>query len=174
MSVISATPSHVERDPVQPGTAAPAFRSLALIRIPNADYVDVVFLDLPTGVTTDPVRWTQAVFSVRDTPAWIKALFVLREGLVPLIGVPQAPEDVFTVREVSGEEALVCAQDRHLDFAAGVGVDAEQGYVRLTTTVRLHGWRGALYFAPVRVLHRPVCAAMLRRAAKQLALATSV
>lgn len=164
MSMTAAPPATADR-----ATPAPAFRSLALTRLPNADYVDVVFLDLPPGVTTDPVRWTQAVFSVRDTPAWIKALFVLREGLVPLIGVPHAPTDVFAVREVSGDEALVCAQDRHLDFAAGVGVDAEQGLVRLTTTVRLHGWRGAVYFAPVRLLHRPVCAAMLRRAARKLA-----
>lgn len=36
--------------------------------------------------------------------------------------------------------------------------------VRVTTTVRLHGWRGRLYFAPVRLVHPIVVGAMIRGA----------
>jgi hypothetical protein len=35
--------------------------------------------------------------------------------------------------------------------------------------VRLHGWRGRLYFAPVKLVHPSVVRGMLRRAAGILA-----
>jgi hypothetical protein len=35
--------------------------------------------------------------------------------------------------------------------------------------VRLHGWRGRLYLAPVRLLHPVITNAMLRGAARALA-----
>ncbi len=100
----------------------------------------------------------------------MRVLFGLRQLLVPLIGVRQGdPDTAFAVRRVVGEEALVEASDRHLDFAAGIGVDAERRLVRLVTVVRLHGWRGRLYFAPVALVHPAVVRSMMRRAARRLA-----
>lgn len=149
-------------------TLEPAFRSLALTRLPDADYVDVIVLPLPAGATTDPTAWLRATFDVRRTPGWIKALFALRQVLVPLLGIERSPADTFAIREVSSQEAMTHASERHLDFAAALGVDAEQRLVRLTTTVALHGWRGRAYFLPVRLVHRPIAGAMLRRAAREL------
>lgn len=68
-----------------------------------------------------------------------------------------------------GEEALIVADERHLDFRVAVGVDSRANLLRVTTVVRLHGWRGKVYFAPVRLLHGPVVQAMLRRAIRRLA-----
>src|SRR5690606_18779294 len=56
---------------------------------------------------------------------------------------------------------------RHLDFRCAVGVDAGAGLVRITTAVRLHGWRGHVYFTPVRLVHPAVVDAMARRASRQ-------
>ena len=149
---------------------APAFRSLALDAIPRPDHVDVVAVTLPTGATTDPAAWTAAIFSIASTPIWVRLLFGLRQLLVPLIGVrPGDPGTAFAVQRVAGEEALVAASDRHLDFAAGIGVDEERRLVRLVTVVRLHGWRGRLYFAPVALVHPAVVRSMMRRAARRLA-----
>lgn len=148
---------------------APAFRSLALDEVPRPDHVDVIAVPLPTGASTDPSLWTSTIFSIESTPVWVRLAFGLRQLLVPLIGVPRGdPDTVFAVRRVVGEEALVVASDRHLDFACGIGVDADRSLVRVTTTVRLHGWRGRLYFAPVGLVHPVVVRAMLRRAARRL------
>lgn len=55
------------------------------------------------------------------------------------------------------------------DFADVCVVDAAAALVRVVTAVRLKGWRGRLYFGPVRLLHPVVVRAMLRRAARGLA-----
>lgn len=147
----------------------PCFDSLALRDIAAPDHADVVLVPLPAGAPTDPTVWAEAIFSPASAPVWVKALFGVRQALVGLIGVRRGPSDVFAVRETLGPEALLAANDRHLDFRAGVAVDEAARLVRVTTTVRLHGWRGRLYFAPVRLLHGPVTQAMLRRAARRLA-----
>ncbi|MGI8537740.1 MAG: DUF2867 domain-containing protein [Mycobacteriales bacterium] len=149
----------------------PAFRSMALVWLPEPDYVDVIVRPLPRGATTDPTAWLRATFDVRRSPAWLKALFGLRQAAVPLLGIERSPRDRFAIQEVSAEEALTHASERHLDFAAALGVDAEQHLVRLTTTVRLHGWRGRVYFLPVRLAHRTIAGSMLRRAARELSTA---
>src|SRR5215217_7728071 len=152
-----------------PADDAPAFRSLALDAIPRPDHVDVIAVALPPGSTTDPSEWTRTIFSVASTPIWVRILFGLRQLLVPLLGVrPGDPGTAFAVRRVVGEEALVEASDRHLDFAAGIGVDAERRLVRLVTVVRLHGWRGRLYFAPVSLVNPAIVRSMMRRAARRL------
>ncbi|MEV7963018.1 DUF2867 domain-containing protein [Oerskovia paurometabola] len=56
----------------------------------------------------------------------------------------------------------------HLDFRCAVGFDGAARLVRVTTVVRLHGWKGRAYFVPVRLAHGPVLTAMLRRAARRL------
>jgi len=152
-----------------PSDEAPAFRSLALDEVPRPDHLDVIGVPLPEGASTDPALWTRTIFSIESTPVWVRLAFGLRQLLVPLIGVrPGDPGIAFAVKRVVGEEALVEASDRHLDFAAGVGVDVERGLVRLTTAVRLHGWRGRLYFAPVVLVHPAVVRSMMRRAARRL------
>lgn len=147
----------------------PSLVSLAFLDIPEPDFADVVIVPMPQGTPTDPAIWAHAVFAVRSAPPWVRALLGVRQALVGLIGVARSGASVFAVAEVVGEEALIAADDRHLDFRAAVGVDTARALVRVTTAVRLHGWRGSLYFAPVRLLHGPVVRAMLTRAASRLA-----
>lgn len=148
----------------------PQFWSLALVDIPRPDYADMSVGVLPAHATTDPAAWARSMFSIRAMPRWVIAAMGIRELLVPLVGIPRAgSDDVFAVREVRGDEALLSRDDRHLDFRVGVGVDATNRLVRVVTTVRLKGWRGRLYFLPVRVLHPLVVQSMLKRTAKMLA-----
>ncbi|WP_336706604.1 DUF2867 domain-containing protein [Oerskovia sp. USHLN155] len=152
-------------------TAAPVkphFSSLAFEDVPRPDHADVVVVPLPDGATTDPAAWARAIFDVRSTSLWVRAAFVLRQALVPLIGVSRGDQSVFDVSRVEGEEALIVADDTHLDFRCAVGVDGAARLVRVTTVVRLHGWKGRAYFLPVRLAHGPVLTAMLRRAARRM------
>jgi hypothetical protein len=151
-----------------PREVVPAFDSLALRDIPVPDHADVVIVPLPAGAPTDPRVWAEAIFSADGMPGWVRALFAVRQSVVGLIGVDKGPPDVFAVDEVCGDEALIVADERHLDFRAAVGVDVATRTVRVTTTVRLHGWRGRAYFAPVSLFHGPVTMAMLRKAARRL------
>jgi hypothetical protein len=146
----------------------PGFDSLAVRDIPAPDYADVVIIPLPDGAPDDPEIWARAVFDPASSPAVVRLLMGLRQVLVGLIGVNRAAPDVFAVREVVGQEALIAADDTHLDFRAAVAVDPVTRLVRVTTTVRLHGRRGRLYFAPVSVLHEMITLSMLRAAARRL------
>lgn len=142
----------------------PVFRSLALQSMPTPNYADVIVLPVPDGAPADPRVWAEELFSLHAMPGWVTALMGLRQVLVGLVGIPRkAPADVFDVAEVRGEEALISSDERHLDFRCGVAYDAGARLLRVTTVVRLKGWRGRLYFAPVRVLHPLVVHAMMSR-----------
>ncbi|MBT2512022.1 DUF2867 domain-containing protein [Arthrobacter sp. ISL-30] len=132
--------------------------------MPRPDYADVIVVPCPRPATTDPRVWAETLFSLHSTPGWVRTLMAIRQGLVGLLGIPRAPVDVFAVARVEGEEALIAADDKHLDFRCGVAFDAGTRLLRLTTTVQLKGWRGRIYFAPVRVVHPLVVRSMMLRA----------
>ncbi|QAY73254.1 DUF2867 domain-containing protein [Agromyces protaetiae] len=150
-------------------TAEPAFRSLALEGIPRPDYVDVRAVAVPERIAVDPEMWARELFTLRSMPGWVRAAMGVRAALVPLIGVDPSQRGVFDVREVRGEEALVAYDDRHLYFRCGIGVGRDPGLVRVTTVVKLHGRRGRLYFAFIRIGHPFVVEAMLAKTARRLA-----
>lgn len=148
----------------------PTFSSCALAGQPPPDWADVVLTPLPPGSHGDAEHWAREVFSLEHGPKPVLALLALRQWLVRLIGVKRARADVFAVREVTGDEALIVADESHLSFRCAVGVDhaaGESGLLRVTTAVWLHGWRGRVYFAPVSVLHDPVTRAMMTKAVRR-------
>jgi len=151
----------------------PAFWSLTLVDIPDPDYADMAIAVLPAHATADPAAWARSMFSLRSMPRWIFAALAVRQLLSPLMGVPRAGRNVFWVDRVEGDEALISADDVHLDFRVGVGVDEAAGLIRVVTTVRLKGWRGRLYFLPVRVVHPLIVRAMIRRSQRLLSGATA-
>ena len=146
-----------------------ALWSLALRDIPRPDYADAIIVPLPPGTPADPALWARRLFSLRAMPRWVVGALALRQALVPLLGIPRAAADVFALREQDGDEVLLAADDRHLDFRCAIAVDRVVRLLLVTTTVRLHGWRGHAYFLPVRVLHPLVVRAMIRSAGKSLA-----
>ena len=146
----------------------PSFFSLAFGE-GRFDHGDMVFVPIPPGITTDPKAWAETLFSREAIPAAVQALFGVRMLFASLMGLRPAPAGVFDVRDAHGDEALVSFDDDHLDFRCAVGVDAVTRIVRVTTVVRLHGWRGRVYFAPVSLLHPLILQSMLRRARRVLA-----
>lgn len=141
--------------------------SLVLQHCPRPDHYDRQVVALPPGSHDDPRRWAAAVFDIRSSPAPVKALMSLRQLVVPLIGVPRTTGSPFRVREVVDGEALIATSERHLDFWCGVRA-GEDG-LEVTTAVRLHGWRGRVYWLPVGILHGPITRAMMRRAVRRSA-----
>jgi hypothetical protein len=150
-------------------TGQPGFWSLALRDIPRPDFLDVVAVPLPAGTSEDAAVWAEELFAIASMPVWVRLAMGLRQAFVPLLGLRPAPRETFRVREVVGDEALIAADDAHLDFRCGVGVDHETRLVRVTTAVRLKGRRGRLYFAPVQLAHPVVVMSMLRSTRRRLA-----
>ena len=148
--------------------------SLALRDIPTPDYADAIIAPLPASTPTDPAVWASRLFSLRTMPRWVMGALAVRQVLVPLLGIPRAADDVFAIREQHEDEVLLGADDRHLDFRCAVAVDPAARLIRVTTTVRLHGWRGQAYFLPVRVLHPLVLRAMIRSAGQSLAAESTI
>lgn len=146
-----------------------AYASLAFDPIAVPDWAMVTIIAIPQDASPDPELWTKTIFDVRSLPPWVLALMGLRQAVVGLVGISKGGGSSFDIDKVVGDEALIFTAERHLDFSAAVGVDPASGLLRLTTAVKLHGWRGRLYFLPVAFLHDPVCRSMMRRAAKRLA-----
>jgi hypothetical protein len=138
--------------------------SIALRDIPCPDYADAIIAPLSAHAPLDPEVWARTLFSRGSMPAWVVGAMLLRQVVVRLVGIPPAARNVFDVRERQGDEALIASDDKHLDFRCAVSIDSGKRLVRVTTAVRLHGWRGRLYFAPVRLVHPIVVSAMIRGA----------
>ncbi|MET7620020.1 DUF2867 domain-containing protein [Streptomyces sp. NPDC005408] len=84
---------------------------------------------------------------------------------------PHAWRDVlpFEIQATAPNELLLGEDAGHLDFRASVLIADDK--VTLTSVVKIHNWRGRLYFAVIRHLHPPVARRMLRRAHRRLAFA---
>lgn len=148
-------------------TGSPSFVSRVFRDIPAPDFADVVIEPIPAGAETSARIWADAVFCSASAPILVRALMGLRQAAVRIVGIPAGDKNAFAVREVVGQEALIAVDDAHLDFRCGVGVDPQAHLLRVTTAVRLKGWRGRLYFAVVGPLHPIVLRAMMRRAIRR-------
>lgn len=151
-----------------PGPSSVGF-SIAFADIPDPDFADAAIVAIPDSrepIPADPKWWAERVFSISAAPRWVVALLALRQALVRLIGVNRASTSVFDVDRVEGREALIADDDTHLDFRAGVHVDPERRLLQVTTVVRLHGWRGRIYWLPVSLLHGPITRSMAKHAVR--------
>ena len=144
--------------------------SLAYQLMPRPDWAATTTVTVPGGSAHDAGQWARDIFAAGSAPAWIRVLFGIREAAVRLVGIPPSRPGMLAVREVRDGEAQIDTDDRHLRFVAGIRVD--DGLLHVTTAVRLKGWRGRLYFWPVRFLHdqvtRSMMTAAVRRAAGEL------
>lgn len=136
-------------------------------RMPRPDWASSTIVALPEGDTHDAETWARTVFDVRELPIWAAALFVAREVAVRFMGIPPADRSMLAIKQVVDGEAVLDTDDRHLRFVASVTRDDER--LNVTTAVTLKGWRGRLYFAPVRLFHDPITRAMIGSAARRLA-----
>jgi hypothetical protein len=142
-------------------------RSLAVEACPDPDVIDIQALRLPSGVTTDPQWWLHEMFQLESRSVGTRLLFGARRLLALVVWADARPDfaEVFAVDAVRDHEVMAHEADRHLDF--WLGVATEDGTLRVTSVVRLHGWRGRLYWLPVAALHGPVTRRVMRRALRR-------
>lgn len=157
-------------DPAAEGEPPGSHWSVAFRDIPAPDFADVQIVAIPGkgSISGDPRSWAAEVFSVRSAPVWVRGLLAVRQAAVGVIGIEKGDQRVFDIDEVTSNEALIAHDDTHLDFRAAVGVDVANRLLRVTTAVRLHGWRGRVYWAVVSLLHGPVTRSMAKRAVRRL------
>lgn len=135
--------------------------------LPRPDWAGTTTVAVSPDAPRDALVWAKAIFNPRNFPTWVKGLFVVREAAVRVLRLPPGDPRMLAVDRMVGDEALIDTDDVHLHFAAAVRT--EPGLVHVTTAVQFKGWRGQLYFAPVRLLHDAVTRAMIARAARVLA-----
>ncbi|MGP3952653.1 DUF2867 domain-containing protein [Streptomyces sp. 7N604] len=148
-----------------------------------------------TGAVRRPVRWSPWVRLLNrlvwDRPAAVEIPAAARLARTAFErtdfhdawqmdvrpGMPEEPEAwrgvlrgaPFPVVGREGGEVLLGEDAGHLDFRASILVD--DGRVTLSTVVRIHNWRGRLYWAVVKRVHPCMARTMLRRTHRRLALA---
>jgi len=142
--------------------------TIASRAVPDPDFADISVVPLPSGASLDPAVWAEEIFHGGHLPAWIKGLMAVRQAVVGLIGISRGDPSVFDIDEREGNAVLIADDERHLDMRVGVGVDPDRELVWCATVVTLHGWRGKVYFAPVRALHPAVVRSMMDGAARRL------
>ncbi len=139
--------------------------SVAYRVMPSPDWATTTTVSVPDDAAHDAAGWAQAIFDVRSVPLWVKGLFGLREVAARVLRIPPGDSSMLAVSEVRDGEALIDTDDRHLHFVAGVR--AERQLLHVTTAVQLKGWRGKLYFLPVRFLHDQITRSMMHAAARR-------
>jgi hypothetical protein len=135
--------------------------SAAFDLIPAPDWV-------PRDCDLTPTEWAQAIFDSRRAPAFVKALSAAREVLAKVMGIPPGEPSMLAVDHETAGEAVIDTDDRHLHFAATVCPDDARGLLHLITVVQFKGWRGRVYFVPVRFLHDPISRAMMTGAVRRV------
>jgi hypothetical protein len=141
--------------------------SAAYELMPTPDWAMTTSIAVVDAQAHSAEEWARAIFDVRALPAWVKALGAARAVAAKALQLPPANPGMLAVDRLVNGEAVIDTDDRHLRFVAGVRT--EPGLVHLTTAVTLKGWRGKLYFAPVRLLHDPVTRSMMTAAARRFA-----
>ena len=156
--------------PTRPGRAyAVALPSSPLLArsLPYVDWSDAFAVLVPHGPQRHPQEWADAIF--HSPPIWIRALFGVRDLLVPLVGIEPGGSHVFETVSWNTKEVLIGTDEEHLRFRASVLL--EPGRVVVSTVVEIRNLRGLAYSALVRRIHPFVVRSMLARAARKMAAA---
>jgi hypothetical protein len=138
--------------------------SAAFDVVPNPDWASTTIVAIPSDAPDDPATWARAIFDARSVPAWGKALFGVRMVAAMVLRLPQGNRSMLAVDHVVADEAVIDTDDVHLHFGVGIRADPAAGLLYVTTSVALKGWRGKVYFVPVRFLHDAITRSMVHSA----------
>ncbi|MEP7019650.1 MAG: DUF2867 domain-containing protein [Pseudonocardiales bacterium] len=140
--------------------------SVAFELMPRPDWAGTTTVSIAPRDEHSAEQWARAIFDVGSVPAWVKLLFAARVLAAKAMRLPPGDPAMLAIDRVVADEAVIDTDDVHLHFVATVRT--EPGLVHVTTVVRFKGWRGRLYFAPVRLLHDAVTRSMMTAAAQRL------
>ncbi len=148
--------------------------AMAAVTLPGLSFADAYRVVTPiTGF--DARHAAQAIFD--SPPAWANALMAVRNRVMGLFGVKNAPEHfahatiarvgMFPVVSETAEVILLGFDDLHLDFRIAVTLGALSSggtAVTVTTAVLTHNLLGRVYLAVILPFHRLLARHMLSRA----------
>jgi hypothetical protein len=140
--------------------------SAAFDLMPRPDWASTTTVAAANATGHTPEEWAGAIFDAGSLPSCVRGLMALRAVAAMVLRLPPGDPAMLAVDRVVGDEAIVDTDDRHLRFVAAVSTGP--GLVHVTTAVTLKGWRGQLYFVPVRLLHDAVTRSMMAAAVRRL------
>ncbi len=146
----------------------------------GADLVDAYAIGLPRGTSHDVEALARFMLSA-EAPG-LRLLMGFRDAVVAGFGLKTARRlrresgqgsatdgvariYIFRVYEITGNEAILGEDDKHLDFR--VSVQRRPGDIVVTTVVHCHNLLGRAYLALITPFHRLVVKSLLRRAARR-------
>lgn len=145
-------------------------------RFVGADLVDAYAIGLPRGTSHDVE--VLARFMLSAEAPWLRLLMGIRDAVVAGFGLKTARRlrqesatdgvariYIFRVYEITGNEAILGEDDKHLDFR--VSVLRRPGDIVVTTVVHCHNLLGRAYLALITPFHQLVVRSLLRRAARR-------
>lgn len=144
--------------------------SLAMLALPDADFIDAHQVIVDGYLSRDPHWWNNQL--LLDLPGPVARLMAARNTVVKRFGlvVSEDPSALpFPELGATDREVLCGFDDAHLRFRCSVRVApiGEDLAVTFETVVKFNGVAGRAYFVPVKPIHRRyVIPAMLRRAAR--------
>lgn len=151
--------------------------------VTSADYSDVFRCGIPAGRRPSPDDILADFFTVM--PAWVEALFKLRNAIVKPFGLKGGRLDaeafckalreggssgIMSVVAKNPDETVIKLSDSHLD--AWLSVMYDGGWIYCTTLVKYHRWLGRAYFFFIGPFHSIIVPSMLKRTVARLALQT--
>lgn len=145
-------------------------------RFAGADLVDAYAIGLPQGTSHDVETLTR--FMLSEQGPGLRLLMGMRDAVVAGFGIKTSRElrqgsvtdgvariYIFRVYEITGDEAILGEDDKHLDFR--VSVQRRPSDIVVTTAVHCHNLLGRAYLALITPFHRLVVKSILRRAARR-------
>lgn len=143
----------------------------------NASLLDSYSIDLRASAQSS--MRTLAALTVGNPPAWQKALIALRDLMVTPFGLKTSGMvresrdsservEFFPVQWEGGDEIVLGADDRHLDFRLSLLRRSSRTGTSLTATtvVHSHNALGFIYLNAIRPFHHLVVRANLARCAQ--------
>ncbi len=168
--VLARTPeTRVEDAPAGAVMVVPVPCTALLVNaLPHVTWSDAYAAPFPTGGRTrEPEDWADAVFC--DPPAWVRALFGLRQLAVRAVGIEAGHRQAFDTLVRRRDEVLLGTDQQHLSFRASELLERDR--VVVSTVVNVHNRRGRAYSRLVRHVHPWVVRSLLARATQRLAAA---
>src|SRR4051794_21072823 len=94
------------------GTAVP----VAFTLVPHPHFAATTSVSAANATEVGAERWAQEIFSIPALPAWVKALFALREAAAIALRLPPGDPTMLAVDRMVDGEAIIDTDDRHLRF----------------------------------------------------------
>ncbi|MDH6307000.1 hypothetical protein M2459_003675 [Parabacteroides sp. PF5-5] len=145
-----------------------------------ANYSDVFACEVAGNTSPSPDDIIISFFT--DMPAWVKALFRLRNFMVQFVGLKGSNERTeelkdcirtggksgfISVPDKNNHETVLLLEDKHLNAYLSVHIantDNNKKNVSLITVVHFNNRLGNVYFAIIQPFHKIVVKSMLKRA----------